>query len=418
MAVPEHYSVGIISIIYKLLVEKNVFFSIYPTLSCVLWSSFFILLFVAFSGNRTFLQAFGNRGIFLALMCCMLLLFFPIDIPQQKIVSATILQPLGRVLNYRLGGNITVAVALMYVWVAGSIVCAVVFVTARCKMNLLLKRLPMKELDVPETAARLLPKRTRVFVCFGVSVPMSIGVRRRMILLPDKAFDETEICNIIRHEAVHLKLFDHITVLFTEVLCIIYWWNPCVYLLKRSIEKNLEIRCDRVAVRELSREELASYMQTILKVFKNRYGGAYTGLGLLGSRRSMEGELRDRFKVLEMELAGKRYWGVNILITGLVIGGMFFSYGFVLTPFYMPRDDAPVVYSDDLKVPEELTAYPSFNDESYADMVVVDETSYIKDYGDGLYVIYSKLSSQVISPEMANVLIEEGVRLEEEVEGE
>ncbi|MBR1599718.1 MAG: M48 family metalloprotease [Lachnospiraceae bacterium] len=66
-------------------------------------------------------------------------------------------------------------------------------------------------------------------------------------LIPTQAYSERELCNIIRHECAHLRKRDHMMVLVADFLCALYWWNPCVYLLKRDMERGLEMRCDMVA---------------------------------------------------------------------------------------------------------------------------------------------------------------------------
>lgn len=50
---------------------------------------------------------------------------------------------------------------------------------------------------------------------------------------------------IITHELVHVQQMHSIDILIAEIFCIIFWWNPFAWLLKREIKINLEYLADR-----------------------------------------------------------------------------------------------------------------------------------------------------------------------------
>ncbi len=49
---------------------------------------------------------------------------------------------------------------------------------------------------------------------------------------------------IIRHEFVHVKQKHTIDILFTEILCIINWYNPFAWLIRHAVRQNLEFIAD------------------------------------------------------------------------------------------------------------------------------------------------------------------------------
>lgn len=408
MAVPKHYFIGILYILYELLIKRNEFVSGYSLLSCLMWNSIFVLFFAILSRTRFFRRLIGNKGILLVVMLSMIQFFLPMDIPQQRIIFVDWLKPVGNLLRTPIYGTIRVKELLIYIWIAGILIQTVVYLVSRVRMSRLKRTLPKTEAAVPAIVKPLMPARTVVYTCYGISVPMSVWGYRRMILIPQRDYEEREICNIIRHESWHLKLYDHVTVFMADMLCIIYWWNPCVYILRHNIEKNLEMRCDLEAVKEMSREEAAEYMATLVTVFKGRYGGIYSGLGLLGNRRNLRSDLKERFLVLESELTEKQHRWVNVLIAVMIITLMLVSDKYVFSPFYMPSE-----YTGGVIMPTGEWE-DSLGEDDYitAKTVMVSESAYIIDYGDGMYILHNPFSEQIISEEWADALVESGVRIQ------
>ena len=52
---------------------------------------------------------------------------------------------------------------------------------------------------------------------------------------------------ILAHELVHVKQYHSLDVIFLECLCILFWWNPIVYLYRQQIRQNHEFICDQGA---------------------------------------------------------------------------------------------------------------------------------------------------------------------------
>ena len=53
-----------------------------------------------------------------------------------------------------------------------------------------------------------------------------------------------EIEEIMMHELTHCQQFHSIDIIFSELFCIIFWFNPFVWLLKREVRLNLEYLAD------------------------------------------------------------------------------------------------------------------------------------------------------------------------------
>lgn len=92
-------------------------------------------------------------------------------------------------------------------------------------------------------------------------VPFSFG---NSIFVNPGRHDEAELKEIIRHEFVHVKQKHTVDMLWAEWLCILNWYNPFAWLLRKAIRQNLEfIADDKVTKGGVDRKQ---YQYLLLKV--------------------------------------------------------------------------------------------------------------------------------------------------------
>ncbi len=73
---------------------------------------------------------------------------------------------------------------------------------------------------------------------------------------------------IIRHEFVHVKQKHTIDIMWCELLCMLNWFNPFVWMLRHNVKQNLEFIADNKVLQSgLDRKE---YQYLLLKVMGNR----------------------------------------------------------------------------------------------------------------------------------------------------
>lgn len=117
----------------------------------------------------------------------------------------------------------------------------------------------------------------------------------------------------------------------------IFWWNPLTYVVKTELNYALEVRCDIRVTSDYTVEECTTYLQTILKVLKNKnrkkklFVGSTTGFASCGYNRAME----ERFRaVLTQEpVNGSSKAGFHVWCLGM-LGLLACSYLFVIFPYY------------------------------------------------------------------------------------
>jgi hypothetical protein len=84
------------------------------------------------------------------------------------------------------------------------------------------------------------------------------------IVYNSNLFDENELQNILAHEQVHCEQKHSIDVMVSRLFCIVFWYNPMVWLYKKVMLQNLEFIADSVALKNISDKK--SYQITLLKV--------------------------------------------------------------------------------------------------------------------------------------------------------
>ncbi|NER12046.1 hypothetical protein GWK08_01210 [Leptobacterium flavescens] len=97
---------------------------------------------------------------------------------------------------------------------------------------------------------------------------------------------------LIAHEQYHREQFHSVDTLLLEILTVVYWFNPAIWLFRRSIKAEHEYMVDR-QVLERGFDPL-DYQHLL---FRTR-----TGVSLqLGNHFSNGGDLKKRFKMMERE---------------------------------------------------------------------------------------------------------------------
>lgn len=109
-------------------------------------------------------------------------------------------------------------------------------------------------------------KNVKIVYCNNLQSPMVAGILEKYILLPDLNYTDKQMRHIIIHELQHIKNFDIYIELLLEILVIIYWWFPPIYLLKRQLDLITEMRVDKQVMDLLDPNEYIDYIETLIFV--------------------------------------------------------------------------------------------------------------------------------------------------------
>ncbi|MGE4485770.1 MAG: M56 family metallopeptidase [Oscillospiraceae bacterium] len=127
---------------------------------------------------------------------------------------------------------------------------------------------------IAETLSRLAPEMKirrvpRIYFCGGVKSPMMTGFFSPVILLPERAYTETGLEMILRHELVHLKRRDLWYKLLLLLASSVHWFNPIVLLAAKRAAFDMELACDEAVLQNASMDYRVEYGRAMLDIMQS-----------------------------------------------------------------------------------------------------------------------------------------------------
>jgi len=130
------------------------------------------------------------------------------------------------------------------------------------------------------------------------------------IVYNSSMYTASELENIIEHEKVHSDQNHTIDVLISRVFCVLFWFNPIIWLYKKAILQNLEFIADREAAKKISDKK--AYQYTLLKITTHESCVAITN-------HFYQSLIKKRIVMLNKNQSKKRnYWKYYAIIPALV----------------------------------------------------------------------------------------------------
>lgn len=116
-------------------------------------------------------------------------------------------------------------------------------------------------------AARLhMRKIPPVYVSASVSGPVTVGLWRPFIVLPEAANSLTGYQLILHHEFVHVARRDLWSKWLYQMLLCVHWFNPILYLVDRKMNMDCELSCDEAILSMLTKEGRKTYGNVLLDI--------------------------------------------------------------------------------------------------------------------------------------------------------
>lgn len=206
-----------------------------------------------------------------------------------------------------------------------------------------------------------------------IQSPITFGIFKKIILLPTVSLTEQELHYIILHEYMHHLNKDLLIKMLTSIFCIIFWWNPFVYLLNKNLDETLELKCDLSITSKLSNLEKAYYLEIIKKFVNNEFSSSKKSNSLVSFgmvRNTVQSVTDERFRAVSQFYKSKNKNKILSAITLIIFVCTFvLSYMFIVQPAYIPSEE-------NLDIKESTVVFKS------------EDTSYIINNYDGSYTIY------------------------------
>ncbi|MCI8855805.1 MAG: M56 family metallopeptidase [Clostridiaceae bacterium] len=189
-----------------------------------------------------------------------------------------------------------------------------------------------------------------------------------MILLPNLDYSDEELYYILKHEYTHFLSYDILMKQVVMIFCMLFWWNPAVYLLKRDFDQAVEIKCDTFVTKKMSKAERTAYLKAILSSLHNQKSTA--GMPYVSTSLSKDDEfIKARFNAVMGQKKSKRYYIMNACVIICYTLIILFSYLTILQPQIAAPD---VTGPGDVEFDSENSYILHTNDGEY--WLVIDDT--------------------------------------------
>lgn len=362
------------------------FFSVWMT---VLWSSILILIFYVLRTKYQLIDICSVSGVIVLYLFCMIRMVIPVEFSWTKVIfGGTLYNKIYYFfcIERNIGNDISVFDMLRFIWYLGAFLILPHYVIQYVKVARYFGDMPVQRNSKAAQIADEIwngTKKPDILQTAAVKTPCCFGILRKKIIIPDKLYTEEQLRFILLHECSHLKNNDILVKNLINILCAFYWWNPCVYLLKKDLNQSLEIRCDLTAVMELDYQLKSDYLAVVLNEYKDSLKAANS----TGLRYDNPKLLLERFQLVAKEKCILVRKGI-ILAWIISICLLLISYSFIFqTKYEAPKED----------IETEQEAYE-----------VNTSNSYLIKNEDGTYFLHFQNTDITISEEMAQIMVKEG----------
>ncbi len=118
-----------------------------------------------------------------------------------------------------------------------------------------------------------------------------------MVFINPAIYDEKQLHEIITHENTHKNQLHTLDVIISELFCVIFWFNPFIWLIKREIRINLEHLADESVISSVS--EPTQYQYNLLR------------LGYIDNKNKLVNhynvsQLKKRIKIMNIEKSNRK----------------------------------------------------------------------------------------------------------------
>lgn len=385
--------------------------SLYSLLMAVVWSSLYIILLLSIRAVTNLIVRFGVLPLVVLYLGCIFRMLFPYDIHgfTEVIQSETVYAALDTLLNKPIlpkvinGFSITPIWILFGIWIIVTLVLLLRDVRDYYKISNIARCQPVITSGPAYDCALMIAqeldiKRFRLIITDIVTIPCVSGFIYPTVFFPVGEHTEQEYRYSFLHEFSHWKNGDVYVRALSMLFFDLFWWNPCSYLLLKSMNKTLELRCDVSVVGKKSIESRTEYVDVLysmaVKGSNNQHKKKYMRL----TSAMSENKFDEKFFKQRVDMAidyihnHKRNRLVTIFTVAFLIVSLVFSYRYIIQPYYK----AP------LKDFETESGYS----------IVTPQNEYLVLNSDGSYSLYiDDVLIQVLSQEAADNLLNDGFTL-------
>lgn len=258
----------------------NIEVSFFSVCMGILFSSFFIVAVHLLRNNKAFLKGFGVITVLVLHVLSLCRMLLPADFPftepirVEKIYNDIYLF-LAKSCGSIAGREFSILDILLWIWFFVSGVCLVYWMFSYCRNMHHFGRFRNNRNLLGEEILKVVQKETgrkmkiHLMVYPTLDGPKSIGLFKKIILLPAKDYSNEELFSVLVHEYAHFLNHDLWIKFLAKLFQCLFWWNPLIILLQHDLSQILEIKCDFTVRQVFSKFKKTAYMQTLIRVYED-----------------------------------------------------------------------------------------------------------------------------------------------------
>lgn len=258
----------------------NIEVSFFSVCMGILFSSFFIVAVHLLRNNKVFLKGFGVITVLVLHVLSLCRMLLPADFPftepirVEKIYNDIYLF-LAESCGSIAGREFSILDILLWIWFFVSGVCLVYWMFSYCRNMHHFGRFRNNRNLLGEEILKVVQKETsrkmkiHLMVYPTLDGPKSIGLFKKIILLPAKDYSNEELFSVLVHEYAHFLNHDLWIKFLAKLFQCLFWWNPLIILLQHDLSQILEIKCDFTVRQVFSKFKKTAYMQTLIRVYED-----------------------------------------------------------------------------------------------------------------------------------------------------
>jgi TonB family protein len=111
-------------------------------------------------------------------------------------------------------------------------------------------------------------RRVRVLESAGAPMPLTWGILRPVVLLPEGAgqWPPARLRSVLLHELVHVERLDLLAQAIAQAACCLYWFHPLAWMAARQLRKERERACDdAVLSRGVAAPDYAGHLMDLVR---------------------------------------------------------------------------------------------------------------------------------------------------------
>jgi len=159
-----------------------------------------------------------------------------------------------------------------------------------------------------------------------IKSPLTWGMIKPVIIMPDEAQNWTrEQCySALFHEMSHIKRGDFLVRIIARISCAVFWFNPLVWLVYKTMKNEQEKACDEYVIRAgVLPSTYASNLLSIRRTGQPKWNPPAAALGALGENQLTErlnAILKKQFNPKEIKMKTKIMLSMTVILLIVIVG--------------------------------------------------------------------------------------------------